>query len=96
MSKRQQKRERYELRDTMATNEGIRTLWRVLEEAGMHEQSFVPGDPDATAFREGARSIGLWLWDEMQQADAGRLFEFIKQRALNEGVITDDEDDDDE
>lgn len=41
--------------------EGRRTLARILVETGYIAASFVPNDPLSTAYREGQRSIGIFL-----------------------------------
>jgi len=43
------------------TPEGRRFLRRVLAECGIYQSSFAKGEGDVTAYREGKRSIGLWL-----------------------------------
>jgi hypothetical protein len=42
------------------TPEGRRFVRRVLGECGVYQSSFT-GDAQTTAYREGMRSIGLWL-----------------------------------
>lgn len=43
-------------------NEGQQKMalnWIITGAAGTYDQSFIPGEPDTTAFREGRRSVGL-------------------------------------
>lgn len=41
---------------------GRRALWQVLEHAGLYQLSFRPGSSaEETAFREGRRSVGLYV-----------------------------------
>lgn len=40
-------------------------VWDVLSKAGIYRQSYVPGS-DATAFNEGQRSIGLWIYADLE------------------------------
>jgi hypothetical protein len=42
------------------TTEGRRFIRRVLGECGVYQSSFT-GDAQTTAYREGMRTIGLWL-----------------------------------
>lgn len=43
------------------TAEGRRFLRRLLAECGVYQLAFTAASPDTTAFKEGRRSIGLWL-----------------------------------
>ncbi len=40
---------------------GQRVLARIVEDCGVSRLSFVAGDPLATAFNEGRRSVGIFL-----------------------------------
>ncbi len=44
----------------IATAEGRRFVWRLLAESGVHQGSFA-SDELVMAYREGRRSLGLWL-----------------------------------
>lgn len=44
---------------TFTTAHGKRVLRRMMKECGMMEPSYVPGDPQGTAFNEGRRSAVL-------------------------------------
>lgn len=49
------------IRTLMGHHDGRRFLWLQLEEANVFAQTFIPGQPDTTAFAEGRRSLGLRL-----------------------------------
>lgn len=61
-----QRRKRDALRVVLATPEGRRVLWGLLEEARVFQLSFVPEQASTTAFHEGRRSLGLALLAEIQ------------------------------
>lgn len=48
------------------TKTGKIVLNKIIEACRVNEHGFVPGDPQATAFRCGQKSIGLWLLSEMK------------------------------
>lgn len=48
----------------MADARGRRTLWRLLEQAGIYRSSFGP-TPEVTAFNEGQRNVGLRLMGDL-------------------------------
>lgn len=52
---------------------GRRCLWVLLEWCGTHRQSFDPLNQHVTDFKEGRRSIGLWLvrllYDQIEEGD---------------------------
>ena len=68
-------RETEDLRKVLATKEGRATLWRVLEECSPFLLSFAGENTHTTAFHEGRRSVGNWLWNEVFTSDeeAGNL-----------------------
>lgn len=61
-------RNRADLNTVLKTPPGRRLLWRLLQAAQVEHHGFVPGDPYATAFHCGQRSIGLFLLGELQRA----------------------------
>lgn len=69
--KRKRDRELNDIRKSGASVEVRRLLWRILEKARTHHISFTAGMPDLTAFNEGARNVGNWLWMEILEADPG-------------------------
>ena len=46
----------------MATPEGKRVLWEIFRWTGMNDISFIKDSPEATAFNEGQRNIGLMIY----------------------------------
>lgn len=52
--------ERDDIRKLMSTPEGRRECWRLLEQCGVHQTSFVGEQPLTMAFQEGGRNIGIW------------------------------------
>ncbi|MBR5151269.1 MAG: hypothetical protein IKW71_00330 [Elusimicrobiaceae bacterium] len=66
-----QKRNISDLQQVLKTSAGRRVLWRILQACQVRQHGFVPGDAFATSFHCGQRSIGLFLWEEIEQAHAG-------------------------
>jgi hypothetical protein len=60
--------DKLELHDVLKTRAGRRTLWRVMEYAGMNISSFTGNS--TTFFNEGKRDVGLWLRSELWRIDA--------------------------
>lgn len=60
-----------DLQQVLKTSAGRRVLWRILQAAQVRQHGFVPGDELATVFHCGQRSIGLFLLEEIEQANAG-------------------------
>ena len=65
------KRAVYDLQTVLKTPQGRRVLWQILQAATVRQHGFIPGDALATAFHCGQRSIGLFLLDEIEQAQPG-------------------------
>lgn len=59
----------YKFRDALKkvfeTDEGKVVFSRVFKATKIFQHGFIPGDPQATAFYCGQRSIGLWLFGEL-------------------------------
>lgn len=70
-SSKLKKREMCDLQTVLKTPQGRRVLWQILQVAQIHQHGFVPGDALATAFHCGQRSIGLFLLEEIEQAQPG-------------------------
>jgi hypothetical protein len=62
----------------LSTENGRRFVSRLLERSGIYRSNF-PTEPLAMAFREGERSIGLWLRAEVRLID-----EAAYKRMINE------------
>ncbi len=57
-----------DLRAVLQRPEGRRLVWRLVEtECGTFGPSFAPGDPLATAYGEGRRSLGIALMEEARR-----------------------------
>ncbi|QII84180.1 endopeptidase [Bordetella hinzii] len=72
-------REKSDLCVVMGSKEGRRVVWRLLEQAGIHRISFVPGDPLATAFNEGQRNLGLKLQADVEAASQKRFIDMMRE-----------------
>lgn len=57
-----------DLHAVLKTPPGRRLVWRILQAAQVEQHGFVPGDPYATAYHCGQRSVGLFLLAELMQA----------------------------
>lgn len=62
-----EKRNENDLVYVLRSPQGRRLLWRLLQTAQIHEHGFVPADPYATAFHCGQKSIGLFLYNEINR-----------------------------
>ena len=69
----------------LKTSAGRRVLWRILQATQVRQHGFVPGDELATAFHCGQRSIGLFLLDEIEQANAGA---YQQMRSEHQAEVT--------
>ena len=78
-----QKRNRCDMQHLLQSPQGCRVLWRILQAAQIESHGFVVGDPHATSFHCGQRSIGLFLLEEIERAMPGS-YARIKQDYLAE------------
>ncbi len=62
-----EKRNAADLAAVLKLPQGRRLLWRVLQAAQVNGHGFVPGDPCATAFHCGQKSIGLFLQEQIAE-----------------------------
>lgn len=62
--KRAREQAQADLREVMGTPAGRRVVWRLLERCRLFSTSFT-GNSE-TFFREGERSVGLWLLQELE------------------------------
>jgi len=82
--RRQRERELGDLCHVMASKQGRRFVWRLLEQAGVFRLSFST-DPSLTAFNEGNRNYGLVTFNEMLEACPERFADMQReQRELKE------------
>lgn len=77
--RRRRDREINDLRTVLAIPEGRRLLWRVLSEARMFQLSFTPGLSDVTAFNEGSRNVGNWLFGEINEAKSEAFLQMQRE-----------------
>ena len=62
----------------MRSSDGVLVLREVLSWCGVYRTSFVPGATDATAYREGMRSVGLRLLARMTDADSASVLDVLR------------------
>ncbi len=62
-----EKRNAADLSAVLKLPQGRRLLWRLLQAAQIDQHGFVPGDPYATAFHCGQKSIGLFWQEQIAQ-----------------------------
>lgn len=63
---------------------GRRFIRRVLAECGVHQVSFAGEESHRTAFREGRRSVGLWL-QSLFEEQPERYLELLKEGRYDNG-----------
>lgn len=78
-----------DLRALLRTREGARFLSRLFDLTGVFEISYVPGDAGGTAFREGARNVGLPIYADVLEAEQHALA--LLKTARWEREITEEE-----
>ena len=61
---------------------GRAVIWRILSQCGVYRTSFT-GDSE-TFFKEGKRAVGLWLLDELFEADPA-AFSLMQKEATDRG-----------
>ena len=59
------------MQTVLSTASGRRVLHRILQTAQIDQHGFVPGDPSATAFHCGQKSIGLYLLAWLEDSSPG-------------------------
>jgi hypothetical protein len=70
--------EKEDLRFILSTRIGRRFVWRLLENSGVFSTSF-SSDALLTAFKEGNRNTGLSLLTAIQDADAEKYCEMLRE-----------------
>ena len=68
-----------DLRWLVNDKRGRRIMWRLLSEAGVYRQSYL-GSTEEMVFREGQRSIGLLLLDDINRLAPERYHAMVKER----------------
>lgn len=77
-------RELDDLRFILSTDQGRRFVWRVLSRCGVFKISFTGSSQ--TFFNEGERSIGLYLLNEVMDADPDSYVKmYVKDKKESEG-----------
>lgn len=66
-----QQRNVCDVQTVLSSVSGRRVLYRILQAAQIDQHGFVPGDPSATAFHCGQKSIGLFLLSVLEEAAPG-------------------------
>lgn len=67
-----------DLETVLASGQGRRLIWRLLEYAGVFRSSFA-ADPSISAFNEGRRDTGLFLLGEIERVEPGALGAMMKE-----------------
>ena len=80
--KRQREKELQDLRKVLGSSEGRRVLWRILVKGAIFNSSFAP-NANETYFNEGRRSVGLWLTQEISDADLEKFFQMHREAHSN-------------
>jgi len=76
--KRRREREVDDLRAVVATPEGRRVMWRMLEHCGVFRSTFT-GHGARDAFNEGARNVGLFVMGELAEAEPEVITTMLKE-----------------
>lgn len=67
------------IRNALKTRIGRNFFWRWLELCHIFEMSWIPGQMDSTAFREGERSIGNRILADLTRISPGDYIEMMKE-----------------
>lgn len=86
-SKLQQERELEELRQLLEKPSHRAFLWRVLSQCGVYQTNSSP-EQGVMAFREGRRSVGLWLIEQMLTAMPASYAIMREEAAIRESHLT--------
>ena len=80
--KRKREKELQDLRKVLGSSEGRRVLWRILTKGAIFNSSFAQ-NANETFFNEGRRSVGLWLTQEISDADLEKFFQMHREAHSN-------------
>ena len=80
--KRKREKELQDLRKVLGSSEGRRVLWRILVKGAIFNSSFAQ-NANETFFNEGRRSVGLWLTQEVSEADLEKFFQMHREAHSN-------------
>lgn len=67
------------IKEIMSTSPGRKWIYDWLERCHCYSTSFIQGSPDASAFREGERNIGLQLLVDVQNAASETYLTMLKE-----------------
>lgn len=67
------------IRNVMSTLPGRKWIYELLQRCHCYSTSFVQGSPDASAFREGERNIGLQLLVDVQMGASESYLVMLKE-----------------
>jgi len=69
-----------EMASMVTTATGRKVMWRMLVSTGFFADTFDP-DPYVSARNAGGRQVGVWLWNELNEAAPERVTEMMKENA---------------
>jgi len=64
----------------LTTATGRKVIWRMLMVTGFFADAF-DSDPYLSARNAGGRQVGVWLWNELNEAAPERVTEMMKENA---------------
>lgn len=67
-----------DLKAVLSTVQGRRVIRRILTEAGIFRATYAGENTHATAFGEGKRNLGLFIYAEIMEADVLQALEILK------------------
>lgn len=83
-AKRKQNRDESDIRKILSIPEGQRMFWRILEQCGVFQDSYVHGDQGyGTTYNVGRKSIGLWLSDQITTAQPNALYTMMTHNSTD-------------
>jgi hypothetical protein len=69
-----------DMKVVLSTENGRRFMHRQLVRAGLYKISYVAGAAsEHTAFNEGGRNVGLWLFGELMQSDPAMFSRMMEE-----------------
>ena len=85
-----QQRNVCDVQTVLSSASGRRVLFRILQAAQLDQHGFVPGDPSATAFHCGQKSIGLFLRTLLEEAAPGICGQLCAEYAAEVKLLQDE------
>ena len=77
-----QKRVQHDINDarqSLLRPECRRIFYRIIEESQAFSASFVPGHADITAYNEGQRKVGIFLYNLLERAEPGICLKMARE-----------------